>query len=467
MGIKIIKQKHFKYQTGGTTVKPYNWKPIPKQEGVLIPYRPKDDIDFSGIVTTRNRAYDPEAMDYINKKLQYLPDIQRSVILGTIIEESGGNPFAKSKNGTYQGLLQWSANRYRIPDDVKDKYGEIDRQLEYLGSTLNNLTDAVSWTHGGSGSKYQTAKDAHANFNSDDLWKAHRAFSYGYVRPLGKEQSAKNRYKVVQQVHDKAKYQPGGVIDDNEGYKPTAKEHEANINFFKDFSDRYTKMNGVDKSEEILGTLEKERPIVNPKGKGNYYNPKKDEINLIGYDENHFTHEFVHKLNDSEPIPRLERSQEEVDLLHAAYPLGKLQNSSRAYRKYAGNTEHFTTNTSLRRNISDANGGVTGEELDKIIREMPSEKLGVEASSTGYASPRDYFNFDSSVNSPQSYYEKMGNETPWKDLKRKEQKEWKWHYNNKIGVEKIGVPNEELINKLREALIKVAGVNDTNYDNYV
>ena len=195
-------------------IEPYNWKPLSQSStNVPIPYRPKDEIDLSGITTTRNRAYDSEAIEYINKRLQNLSDIQRSIILGTIIEESGGNPFSKSENGTYQGLLQWSADRYRMPSDITDKYKAIDHQLDYLNNTLNNLTDKISWTHGGSGSNYQTAKDAYDDFNSNDLWKSHRAFSYGYVRPLGKEESAKNRYKVVKQVYDRGNYKFGGIIN--------------------------------------------------------------------------------------------------------------------------------------------------------------------------------------------------------------------------------------------------------------
>jgi hypothetical protein len=60
----------------------------------------------------------------------------------------------------------------------------------------------------------------------------------------------------------------------------------------------------------------------------------------------------------------------------------------------------------------------------------------------------------------------MGNETPWDSLKRKEKKDWNWQYKNKIGVDQIGVPNEELINKMREALIKVASTNNIDLSNH-
>jgi hypothetical protein len=226
----------------------------------------------------------------------------------------------------------------------------------------------------------------------------------------------------VKQIYDRFSYKKGGMLKiQNGGF--TTKQQEDNKAFFKDFSERYNKLHGVDKSSAIQETLEKETPVIDPNGKGNYYSPKKDEINLVSTKSPaHFTHEFVHKLNDSLP-PRLERSQEEVDLLTEAYPLGKLQNSTKKYQKYAGKSEHFTTNTTLRRNISDKNNGVLGEDLNKVILEMPAKELGIEAGGSGYASPRDYFEFKPEVNSVESYYKAMGNETPWDSLKRKEKKD--------------------------------------------
>ncbi len=53
---------------------------------------------------------------------------------------------AKSKNGTYQGLLQWGKDRYTIKSNNQEK--ELKHQLSYLKRTLNNTTDKVSWTHG-------------------------------------------------------------------------------------------------------------------------------------------------------------------------------------------------------------------------------------------------------------------------------------------------------------------------------
>ena len=167
---------------------------------VPYPYRPNTDVDFSNITATNKRGYDKEAIEYINNKLQHLPNDLRAVIIGNIIEESGGNPFIKSETGKYQGLLQWGPDRYQIPATNVDKFTLIDQQLDYLLSTLNNPYDQKSWHHGGTGSGYQTAKDAYNTFFNSDLWNMHHAFSRGYVRPEGKDGSVNNRFKVVQQI---------------------------------------------------------------------------------------------------------------------------------------------------------------------------------------------------------------------------------------------------------------------------
>lgn len=163
------------------------------------------EIDFSRIKTSSNRAYNNDYLNYINNFLikKGYNVKQRASLLGDIIEESGGDPLSKSKNGTYQGILQWAKDRYRI--QYEDPYKELDSQLEYLHNTLSNTTDQVSWTHGGVGSHFETGKQAHDAFHNPDIPidSIHRAQSFGYVRPLGKEQSYLNRQKVVDQVLSK------------------------------------------------------------------------------------------------------------------------------------------------------------------------------------------------------------------------------------------------------------------------
>lgn len=161
--------------------------------------------DFRGIQTTKDRGYIPVLISKINEKLKAedVPMEQRAAILGSIIEESGGNPNAKNSTGAYQGLLQWSADRYK-PQST-DPNIELNNQTQYIINTIGNTTDGVSWTHGGKGSGYKTQKDAHDAFNSNDNTFADkfRAFSYGYVRPQGKGDSYQNRLKIGKEVLNK------------------------------------------------------------------------------------------------------------------------------------------------------------------------------------------------------------------------------------------------------------------------
>lgn len=162
-------------------------------------------INFEGISTTKQREYYPNLIYQINERLRNgnVPMEQRAAILGSIIEESGGNPLVQSKTGAYQGLLQWGADRYRLTSNNRST--EMNNQTQYILNTIGNTTDGVSWTHGGKGSGYKTQKDAHDAFNSNDNTFADkfRAFSYGYVRPQGKEDSYQNRLKVGREVLNK------------------------------------------------------------------------------------------------------------------------------------------------------------------------------------------------------------------------------------------------------------------------
>ena len=167
--------------------------------------------DFKGISTTRGREYWAGNMSYINEKLKEgeIPVEQRAAILGSIIEESGGNPYAKNNSGAYQGLLQWGADRYR-PKSTNPRV-ELNNQAQYILDTMDNTSDGVSWTHGGKGSGYNTQKETHNAFYSEDNTFADkfRAFSYGYVRPKGKEDSYNNRLKVGRKVLNRL------VVDEN------------------------------------------------------------------------------------------------------------------------------------------------------------------------------------------------------------------------------------------------------------
>lgn len=156
--------------------------------------------NFIGIPTTKGREYIPKNISEINERLKSFPIEKRAAILGTIIEESGGNPLAKNDSGAYQGLLQWGADRYRPTSS--DESEELDNQIQYILSTVKDKEGGINWTHGGRGSGYSTKDETYSTFNNSNapFRDRYRAFSYGYVRPAGKEDSYNNRLKVAKDV---------------------------------------------------------------------------------------------------------------------------------------------------------------------------------------------------------------------------------------------------------------------------
>lgn len=157
---------------------------------------------FKNIKTTKGRRYNEDNMLYISDKLNgtLLNDAQKNAILGSIIEESGGNPFAVDETGRFKGLLQWEDSRYSPNNKLSEKE-ELDNQLLYLMETLYNTDDRKSWTHGGKGSGYKSGKHAKETFfNTDDLYEATHSLNRGYIRPTGGDYSVNNRYKVAKQL---------------------------------------------------------------------------------------------------------------------------------------------------------------------------------------------------------------------------------------------------------------------------
>ena len=157
-------------------------------------------VNFKGMPTTRGRGYEAPNLIRINEGLKPMPIDQRAAILGSIIEESGGNPLIANGSGAYQGLLQWGADRYRLKSSNNDI--ELNNQIQYINETIDNSTDGKSWTHGGKGSGYNSKNETYNTFHNDDVPfdKKFRALSFGYVRPQGKEDSYNNRLKVGKKV---------------------------------------------------------------------------------------------------------------------------------------------------------------------------------------------------------------------------------------------------------------------------
>ena len=196
---------------------------------------PLKEIDWSGITTTNNRPYNAEYINYINKSLinSGYNTNQRASILANIIEESGGNPFAEGPGG-YYGLLQWGAERYSKGKET-DAYKEIDNQLKYLNNTIGNTNDKKSWTHGGKGSGYNSFTDAMNAYNSNELNKVMHGFTWGYVRPAGKQNSYLNRQKVADQLINLEGFKYGGVYikpSKRGTFTAAAKQHGMSVQGF-------------------------------------------------------------------------------------------------------------------------------------------------------------------------------------------------------------------------------------------
>jgi hypothetical protein len=176
--------------------------------GINQPAIPLDPVRrFEGIKTTKNRPYIPENISLISDRLDKtsLGTPQKNAILGTIIEESGGDPLAVSPDGKFKGLFQWADDRYQFLENT-DEVKEMDNQLATLVESLYNTKDGVCWTHGGKGSGYKSGKQSQKAFmKARNTQQATRALNIGNVRPTGKEKSVNNRTKVAKQVAKRLK----------------------------------------------------------------------------------------------------------------------------------------------------------------------------------------------------------------------------------------------------------------------
>lgn len=163
----------------------------------------ENGYDFSKIIATDNRPFNADSINYIASKLNNLDNnFQRAAVIANIIDESGGDPYAASKDNTYRGLLQWADDRWSEIEKAGD-IPTMDEQLAYFTKTIDNLTDGKTWTHGGKGSGYQSNKDAYNAFKKgENIDTVMHGFTWGNVRPLGKQASYENRLKIAKQVLD-------------------------------------------------------------------------------------------------------------------------------------------------------------------------------------------------------------------------------------------------------------------------
>lgn len=126
-----------------------------------------------------------------------LNPFQRAALIGSAIQESGGDVYAKTP--LYVGLLQYVPNRYTIKHN-NNSQKELKSQLDYINSTVNG--SSKDWTRGVRSSGYSSGKDAYNSFkNATSIEDAVRALTYGYIRPGKVKKETMERGEIAQHIY--------------------------------------------------------------------------------------------------------------------------------------------------------------------------------------------------------------------------------------------------------------------------
>jgi hypothetical protein len=180
----------------------------------------------------------------------------------------------------------------------------------------------------------------------------------------------------------------------SEDIKPSVKTDVSpqTVSFFEDFADRYKMFNNRDRRDKIIKRIKNNRSrtvsdeLLKKKKVGAFYHPATHTVNIPeDVTSDLYTHELTHSLNDSF-LPKLNRSLRERLLLKKAYKI----DVNPFYKFINGNKELFTTNTALRRDISDEYNHVLGNELNNIIKNISDDELLNHILSAGYLDSNDY-----------------------------------------------------------------------------
>ena len=275
---------------------------------------------------------------------------------------------------------------------------------------------------------------------------------------------ARNSKKFKHENGGIVKYQdPNGSLPDPDitpaSVTAVSKDH---LKFFEDFANRYNKMHRDNKSKEILNIVNGDTAINRSDMLGNriggQYSKTDKRITLSDDpNTNTYTHELVHKLNDS----GLQRSRREYRLLKRAYPLSNFKFD------YDKTEEQFSTNTELRRRIS-RKSHISGDRLNTYIKNMSdSDLLNYVNGINGYVDWNDYRKYGLGIRNGKSLYKKYKkdmeefaedgeviNIPKYKDLPIEEKKAWQTKFENK----QYGylMNDKRKIKALRKALINVA-----------
>lgn len=149
----------------------------------------------------KHRTMDVEGMNMIYDALYDKGFNQRQIeaVLGNIIEESGGNPYAVSDYGGFKGLFQESDKRYPPKEFEKDKERFKGDKRGYINYMIDRFYDHVqdAGKYSIKDTKYKKAIHVVNEFMSEDPDTDYSyPLVYAFEAPSDKEGTYKNRKSV-------------------------------------------------------------------------------------------------------------------------------------------------------------------------------------------------------------------------------------------------------------------------------
>lgn len=148
-----------------------------------------------------HRTMDVEGMNMIYDALYDKGFNQRQIeaVLGNIIEESGGNPYAVSEDGKFRGLFQEYYKRYPPKEFERDKERFKSDKRGYINYMIDRFYDHVqdAGKYSIKDTKYKKAIHAVNEFMSEDPDTDYSyPLVYAFEAPSDKEGTYKNRKSV-------------------------------------------------------------------------------------------------------------------------------------------------------------------------------------------------------------------------------------------------------------------------------
>ncbi len=149
----------------------------------------------------KHRTMDVEGMNMIYDALYDKGFNQRQIeaVLGNIIEESGGNPYAVSEDGKFRGLFQEYYKRYPPKEFERDKERFKSDKRGYINYIIDRFYDHVqdAGKYSIKDTKYKKAIHAVNEFMSEDPDTDYSyPLVYAFEAPSDKEGTYKNRKSV-------------------------------------------------------------------------------------------------------------------------------------------------------------------------------------------------------------------------------------------------------------------------------